>query len=225
MEDTPIPIPHFEPWKKYPSLTAERLTVVANLIRDVRHEAVLAHEPGVGDTNWGLGTRVYERTCFKLETAAPEYPDWLHILPEMKGLQFSFAIGSVPFRFYRGTPDEPPDRYNIRTFGELHHLQMCLRLDGLRPLDTILRLAIETSPATLELSTISVVEVDNIGNPLAVYTIPLEKPQVVRTITVMQGKPVELAAPQIEPLEKIEEIANSEKRANESLTKTDTGSE
>jgi hypothetical protein len=225
MENTPIPIPHFEPWKKYPSLAPERLTIVANLISDVRHQAVLAHEPGVGDTNWGLGTRVYERTCFGLETAAPEYPDWLHILPETKGLQFSFAIGSVPFRFYRGKPDEPPDRYNIRTFGELHHLQTCLQLEGLRPLDTILRLAIETSPATLELSTISVVEVDDIGNPLAVYAIPLEKPQVRTAITVMQAKPVELAPPQIEPLEKIEEIADSEKRANESLTKTDTGSE
>src|SRR6267378_5374948 len=107
MEDLTEEIPRFEPWTKYPSLTQDRLIIVANLIRDVRHEAVLAHEPGRGDTNWGLGTRVYERTCFKLTSVAPEYSEWLFILPETKGLQFSFAIGSVPFRFYRGKPDEP----------------------------------------------------------------------------------------------------------------------
>jgi hypothetical protein len=222
MEDETIPIPEFEPWTKHPSLTAERLSIVADLIRDVRHDSVLAHEPGVGDTNWGLGTRVYERTCFKMQTTAPEYSDWLTILPEMKGLQFSFAIGSVPFRFYRGTPDDPPDRYNIRTFGELHHLQMCLKLEGLRPLDTILRLAVETNPATLEVSAISVVEVDKASNPIAVYAIPLVRPQSSK-VTVMQAKPVELAPPQIEPLQKIEEIA--ETNANEELPKTDTGSE
>lgn len=224
MEDNAIPIPHFEPWTKYPDLTAERLSIIANLLRAVRHDAVLAHEPTKGDTNWGLGTRVYERTCFTLQSIAPKYPEWLKILPEIKGLQFSFAIGTVPFRFYRGKPDEPPDRYNIRTFGELHYLQMCLQIEGLRPVDNILRLAVETSPATLEVSTVTVVEVDDAGNPLAVYAIPLAQPPA-SNITIMQAKPVELEPPQIEPLQKIEEIADAEKRANEPVTKADTGSE
>src|SRR5690242_10647454 len=87
-------LPHFEPWSKYPDLTKDRLTVIAEIIRKVRHEAVLAHEPEKGDTAWGLGCRVYERTCKELRDEAPKYPDWFAILPEARPLQFSFAIGT-----------------------------------------------------------------------------------------------------------------------------------
>src|SRR5580698_7138157 len=108
MENTPIPIPHFEPWKKYPSLAPERLTIFANLISDVRHQAVLAHEPGVGDTNWGLGTRVYERTCFGLETAAPEYPIGCTFCRKQKAC--NLALRSVQCRsvFIAANPTNRP---------------------------------------------------------------------------------------------------------------------
>jgi hypothetical protein len=204
-------------------LTAQRLAIVADIIRDVRHEAVLLHEPGKGDTNWGLGSRVYERTCFSLRSNAPKYPDWLIILPETKGLQFSFGIGTVPFRFYRGTPDDPPDRYRICTYGELHHQQTCLELDGFRPPDGVLRIAVETSPATLEVTFVSVVEVDDAGNPIGVYVVPLGQRQT-RKITVIHAKPIELAPPQLEPLAKIEEVGEKTNAAAEDEdTKTDTG--
>jgi hypothetical protein len=224
MDDVKIEIPDFEPWTKYPALTAERMAIIASLISGVRHEAILVHEPGKGDTNWGLGTRVYERTCFKLQSVAPQYADWLRILPELKGLQFSFAVGNIPFRFYRGAPEEPPDRYNIRTFGELHHLQLCLKLDGLRPPDKVLRFAVETSPATLEVIAVSVVEVDTAGNPVGVYRVPLQQRQE-RKITILQAKPVELAPPAVEPLTNIEEIAESEMHGTkEELAKAATRS-
>lgn len=214
-------IPHFEPWVKYPSLTVERLSVVATIIRKVHHEAILLHEPQRGDTNWGLGCRVYERTCYEIRSDAPRHAEWLSILPEAQSLQFSFAIGSIPFRFYRGKPDELPDRYRITSFGELHHLQMCLSLDGLRPPDNVLRLAVEISPSTLEVTTISVVEVDTAGNAIGVFEIPAEKIQAPK-VTVMQAKPVELAPPLVEPLTTIEEIAESNAEENK-VSKTDTG--
>jgi len=209
MDEIKVDIPEFEPWTKYPALTAERLAIMADLIREVRHDAVLAHEPGKGDGNWGLGTRVYERTCFKIEKLAEKSPDWLTILHELKGLQFSFALGNIPFRFYRGTPEEPPDRYSIRTFGEIHHLQLCLQLEGIRPLDKVLRFAVETSPATLEVTAVSVVEVDKAGSPVGVYEIPLKQRQE-SNVAVLQAPPVELPSPAIELLTKIEEIAESE---------------
>lgn len=224
-------IPRFEPWEKYPDLTEERLSIVADIIRRVRHESVLAHEETKGDTNWGLGCRVYERTCFALRTEAPLYPEWFSILQEFKALQFSFAIGSIPFRFYRGTPNEPPDRYTICSFGELHHQQYCLALEGLRPPDNALRLAVETSPVTLEVIAISVVEVDTAGNPINVYQIPATQ-RLAPVVPITQAKPVELAPPQVEPLDKIEKVAEEVKKEEEAQNaeqqakapKTDTGS-
>lgn len=210
--ETEPQIPSFEPWEKYPSLTEERLSIVANIIRDARHECVLLYESDKGDTNWDLGCRAYSRTCFSLRTHAVIYPDWLSIPPEIKGLQFSFGIGTVPFRFYRGTPEDPPDRYRISTFGELHHLQMCLNLEGFRPPDGVLRIAVETSPATLEVIFVSVVEVDDAGNPIAVYYVPLAEPQT-SNITVIHSQPVELAPPMVEPLASVVELGESEANA------------
>jgi hypothetical protein len=218
-------IPQFDPWEKYPDHTPDRLTVVAEIIRRVRHEAVLLHEPGKGDTNWGLGCRAYERTCFEFKAESPMNSEWLAILPEIRALQFSFAIGSIPFRFYRGLPNDPPDRYTNSSFGELHHLQFCLELEGMRPPDNILRLAVETSPVTLEVSSVSVVEVDTAGNPIAVFSIP----QVSRSapsVLTLQSPPVELAPPVIEPLTNIREISGAEidNAQTPEIPETDTGS-
>ena len=197
--DYEVQLTQFEPWRKYSSLTEERLTVVANIIRDARHDCVLLHEADKGDTNWDLGCRVYSRTCFSLRTHSVIYPEWLKILPESRGLQFSFAIDTVPFRFYRGTPEDPPDRYRICTFGELHHQQMCLQLEGFRPPDGVLRIAVETSPATLEVTSVGVVEVDDAGNPINVYYVTLSQTHT-SNITVMHAEPIELAPPLVEPL-------------------------
>lgn len=224
-EEVEIQIPTFEPWIKYPDLTQERLSIIAAIIRDTRHDAVLSHEIEKGDTNWGLGCRVYERTCFALESAAPKYADWLIILPEARALQFSFAIGVISFRFYRGTPQEPPDKYRICTFGELHHQQLCFELEGLRPPDNVLRIAVETSHITLEVVNVSVVEVDDVGNPIGVYSVPLTKPQI-SNITVLQAKPVELEPPSIAPLTSIEKVRKSETNGTkEKIATADTGTE
>ena len=191
----------FKPWDEYPSLTRDRLSAIANIIRRVRTETVALHDAEGGDSEWCLGCRVYSRTCYAISAAAKVNP-WLTIPFETENLRFSFAIGSVPFRFYRGKPNDPPDRYLISTFGELHHLQTALAIEGLRPVDKILRLAVETDGAR-EVSIVSFVEVDEAGNVTETYTIPFDKEHP--KVSPLESKPVDLPAPALEPLAKEEE--------------------
>src|SRR5271168_3176404 len=109
----------FEPWPKYPPLEKDRLIAIANILQTVRHEAVLLHEPGAGDNPWSLGCRVYVRECHAVRAAAQRYP-WLTILNEAETLRFTFAIGTIPVRFYTGDAEAAPGRYVERTFAEVH---------------------------------------------------------------------------------------------------------
>ena len=105
----------------------------------------LLHEPDEGDGPWSLGCRAYERICFAIRKASSIY-NWLKILNEKSSLAFSFAVGNVPFRFYRGNPEEPPSHYQSKSYGEVHHIQLCLELElggELMSLDGVLRLAVE----------------------------------------------------------------------------------
>jgi len=196
-----LPMNTFQPWTKYPSLSRERLSAIANIIRRVRTETVALHDAAGGDSEWSLGCRAYSRTCHAIRASAKNYA-WLTILHENENLRFSFVIGTVPFRFYRGRPDDPPDRYLISTYGELHHLQTVLALEGLRPLDRILRLAVETD-ATREVSNVTLVEMDEAGNVTDTYTIPFDVEQA--NVTLLQAKPVELPPVTVEPIQELDE--------------------
>ena len=178
----------FLPWEKYPDLTEERLQTLAELIRGVRAEAVRLHEPHNGDGEWSLGCRSYERTCFAFRQASNQY-EWLGIMLETKALQFSFSVGSIPFRFYKGDPDDPPSHYWAHTFGELHCIQLSLELEGMPPIDRVLRLAVETGPDR-QVTAITLVECDERGDVKNSYNIPLrrENPNIV----LMQAPAVDL---------------------------------
>jgi hypothetical protein len=197
---------NFEPWAKYPPLTRERLCTIANVIRRVRHDAVSLHEPMAGDNGWSLGCRVYVRTCHALREAAKEH-EWLKILQEEENLRFTFAIGSIPFKFYHGEAGDPPGRYLIATFAEIHQRQLALKLDGVPMLDQILRLAVETH-ATGDVSSVTLVEMDEHRNVTESYRIPYdaEPSKVVR----MEPKAINLPPPKIEALESNEEKSKKE---------------
>jgi hypothetical protein len=173
----------FDPWTKYPPLEKGRLTAIAKILQTVRHEAVLLHEPGAGDNEWSLGCRVYARECHAVRIAAEKY-SWLTILPEAEPLRFTFAIGTIPIRFYR-------------TFAELHQQQLALQIDGLRLVDRVLRLAVEID-ATGEVENVILVELDTAGNVTETYRISLDGD--AGKVTPLQPKPVELGPPQIQPL-------------------------
>ena len=192
---------NFEPWRKYPDLTKDRLSVIATIIRDVRHGCVLLHEPAKGDGPWGLGCRAYERTCAAIRKAVIRY-DWLRILPETSSLGFSFAVGNVPFRFYRGDPDELPYHYQLKSYGEIHHLQLLLALDtGFQEIDGALRFAVETD-GSQEVSSVTLVEVDRGGNPRDSYQIPFDEGE--SNVVTIETPPVDLPPVTAEPLKKEE---------------------
>ena len=185
---------HFEPWIKYPPLTSDRLEVIAELIRSVRHEALGLHEPVAGDNEWSLGCRVYVRTCHALREAAKERT-WLSIVREEENLRFTFAIGSIPFRFYHGEAGAPPGRYLIATYGEIHQRQMALKLDGMPSIDGVLRLAVETG-ATGEVVAVTLVEMDESHTVTETYAVPLDGD--ASRVVPMQAKAVSLPPPEIE---------------------------
>jgi len=160
----------FKPWVAYPSLTQVRLSAIATILRDVRQETVDKHEPKDGDSEWSLGCRIYSRSCFAI-TQAVNNCDWLRILPEREVLRFSFAIGNIPFRFYRGNADDPPGKYIETTFGELRQQQLVLQIDGVSLRDVVLRLAIETDAARLA-SRVILVEMNESGDITNTYEIP-----------------------------------------------------
>lgn len=178
----------FEPWTAYPPLTQDRLFAIATILRDVRQETVAKHEPYGGDSEWSLGCRIYSRSCFALTQASANY-DWLAILPELEALRFSFAIGNIPFRFYKGNADDPPGKYIGTTFGELNQQQLLLAINGVSLRDVVLRLAIETDAARLA-SKVILVEMDEAGTVTNTYEIPFDAQS--SNVVPLQAPPVSL---------------------------------
>ena len=107
--------------------------------------------------------------CLAIKQAAANY-DWLTILPELEVLRFSFAIGGIPFRFYKGNAEEPPGKYIEVTFGELRQQQLVLEVEGVSLRDVVLRLTVETDAARLA-SRVILVEM-NESSITNVYEIP-----------------------------------------------------
>ena len=192
-------VTEIEPWLKYPDLTQSRLTTLANVIRRVRSGCVELHKPEDGDGNWSLGCRVYERTFFAIRELSKSV-DWVIINPELKSLQFSFCVGSVPLRFYKGDANDPPSRYLTHSDGELMQLQTCFEFEGLPTVDTILRLAVEVD-STRQAVSVSLVEIDEYKEVIGTYRIPFDA-QGGANLSTMQTPPVNLPPVVAEPLKK-----------------------
>jgi hypothetical protein len=182
-----------KPWESHPELTAERLLAVSEVLRDVRHEALPYHEIEKGDTNWGLGTRVSERSWHALREAVSDYP-WLKIIDP--GRHFVFAIGGVPLRFYRGAPEKPNKRTLARQYQEIRQHQVAFEFFQERT-EYFWRLAIETEP-TGEVLRIVVAEMSERGDVRSQWEVPLER-KISALGSVSANKPagVELPPPQI----------------------------
>ena len=183
----------FEPWVKYPPLQHERLSEIASIIRKARRGALLLHDAAEGDNAWSLGCRMYVRTCHALKVAAARL-DWLTIVPEAQALRFTFAIGSVPLRFYKGPADETPNRYLETTYAELNQQQMAFEFEGLPCLDRVVRIAVETDVSG-DVSQVSLVELEEFGTITGLYRISLVK--TVNKVKSLQARAVTLPAPTI----------------------------
>jgi hypothetical protein len=190
---------NWTPWTDYPPLTQERLSTVASIIRQARRDTLILYDPLRGDNSWSHGCRAYVRSIFALTEASKSY-SWLTVLPEVERLRATFAIAGIPFRFYRGMPDDPPTHYLGTTFAETRQLQMAFKtgFEGLlRPIDRIFRVAVETDPQG-ETTDISWVEVDDAGNVTNSYII---LPAVGKSnVAPAQAAPIELPPPTVGPL-------------------------
>jgi hypothetical protein len=205
--------PDFEPWKKYPALTVERLSPIATLIRKVRQECVDLYEPDKGDGPWSLGTRVYERTFFAIKDLA-KVETWLGINRECHALQFSFNIGPVPLRYFRGDPEDPPSRYLAHTDGELFQLQTCMQFDDRPTVDSMLRLAVEVD-STRQAAAVVLIEIDEYKEVIGQYRIPFEATNL--NIRTFQTPPINIAPVKAEPIQ-------TETKASQGETKSNAGS-
>jgi hypothetical protein len=188
----------FEPWNYYPSLTRERLHDVAVLMRDIRNQAALLHDPTAGDGAWSFGCRVYERTIVGIRVASLSTP-WLSVLPETQNLRLTFAIGPLPIKFYKGDPEDVPSRSLAQSHAELRQLRLAFDSDGIQPTH-ILRLAVEVHVSG-KTKSISLVEIDESGSPARVYEIPLDAENVV----LMRSRPIDLTPPVLEIIEQTSE--------------------
>lgn len=186
-----MPVP-FQPWDTYRSLTLDRLSTIASIMRDVRNEAADLHDPAAGDNAWSLGCRVYARTLARLREEALNLK-WLRILPETQTLRFTFAIGNTPVKFYKGAADDVPSRTLIQSYSELRQMRLAIEFDQV-PRNLMVRFAIEAD-AFGRTSSISLVEVDDEGSPQRIYEIPLRGANVV----TLQPKPISIDPPKLEP--------------------------
>lgn len=185
----------FLPWERYPALEEDRLIAVADAIRRGRRSAVRDFNPDEGDNAWTLGVLAYARGCFALTEASKLY-DWLNIIPEANN-RFTFTIGDVAMKFYRGDPEDPPSRSLAISFAELSYIQQKLFEDMGE--DRVLRLAVETDSYG-DVRLVSLVEISG-GSVRNVYAIPMISPAVVP----MAARPVDPGPPPLSPIESDEE--------------------
>ena len=181
----------FLPWQSYSTVTEEYLSIVADKLRKARDGTVKLYDPIGGDNPWSHGCRAHARQVKAIIDGAREH-DWLTILPDEQSQRFTFAVGGVPVRFYRGTPEEVPLHHLHRTFAEIRQLQLVL-IPEARTRDRVLRIAIELDTEG-NASEISLVELDTSGTPLNTYSIP-------RTVAKSKVMPAQTQAIDLPPLE------------------------
>jgi hypothetical protein len=128
---------------------------------------------------------------------------WLRVLPESESLRFTFAVGSIPLKFYRGDADDVPRNCLVRSYIELRQTELAFESDGIEP-TSLLRIAIEPD-AFGKTSTVTLVEVEESGSPLRVFQIPLDAANVIQ----MTPKPINLEPPSLEPIDESTEEKES----------------
>jgi len=134
------------PWEACPELLLERLQLIAENLRDVRHDALETHDEEKGDDAQVHGTVAYARSRRRItDLAASGLHPWLGVIDPSR--RFIFSIGGVSMRMYRGDSRRPPER-NLRSFvTELLAMQLPLFEDSALGLDGsgwVWRMAIET---------------------------------------------------------------------------------
>jgi hypothetical protein len=115
-----------KPWDIEPSLTEERLRLLAEFLMTIGMECFLLHDTKAGDGGWALGCRTFQRVCNRLiEKSASQAWPWLRARRQRSDLEFSLMVGSVLLRYFRGDADNPNQiqliraEENLKAFGFL----------------------------------------------------------------------------------------------------------
>ena len=130
------------PWDFHSDLSPDRLQLLAKVLRDIRKDTLVLHDPAGGDTSWSLGCRIYARSTTMLARAADQLWPWLKIV--QGNLEFIFQVGAVPLRFFHGDSDRP-DVGHLRAV-EAETKQLEFAFGGGRG-DLVWRLVVETDIA------------------------------------------------------------------------------
>jgi len=187
----------FEPWMKYPPLTRQRLSALAGVMREVREKAVPLHDPHAGDNPWSLGCRIYARTCFALREFSAKH-DWLAILPENEALRFTFSIGRVPLKFYRGDVGDAPGHCKVLSDAEALAKQLLLDLEGIEVGDRLLRLVVAGKDVEGQAVSVILTELDKGGKLTGKYLIPFDADE--GTALSMLAPGIDPGPPSVQPL-------------------------
>ena len=96
---------NLDPWEIDRSLLPDRLQAIATVAKNARNRVIDLTVEGLDDP-WSLGCRAYAWTCAMLtQLAAGDGGQWLRT--RKNGLEFTFYVAGVAFKFYRGKSDEP----------------------------------------------------------------------------------------------------------------------
>jgi hypothetical protein len=189
-------MPDFNPSDRYPDLTADRLSIVANILARERDDAALDHHPERGETEFSLGVSAWERTKSAIIAASQKY-SWLRIADgDTPGPSpFTFQIGVYPIRFFHGTAEEMPTRYLFQSEIE----QLVIPFRNALPSGHILRFAVDTN-AIHRTTTIELIEVDKWGENVWRHPVAFSATTDVVPFPTTQKAGVDLGAPTVEVL-------------------------
>lgn len=117
------------PWELNPELTKERLSSIAQLIVNVRYEALEDHDPSKGDDQWSYGCKCYKRCLYALTQKAltGEWP-WFHA-ETINTLKAELKIGDTIVKYYKDSPEQAVVRRLTQAGNEVKQLSFMFEFE------------------------------------------------------------------------------------------------
>lgn len=113
------------PCNLHPDLELDRVRLIGKIIKDARNGARLEHNSEAGDTGWSSGCREFSWAWQRLLGAAgTKGYEWLSTIDS--SIHYVGAIGSIPFRFYRGDSKKPKNKFIEEKFSQRQQFNLDL---------------------------------------------------------------------------------------------------
>lgn len=164
------------PWLAHPELRPTRLSALAAQLQNVWDGCLALHDPAEGDNGWVLGSRFYQRACFRISQLAGQQGfGWLSVIDPSR--HYVYAIGNCPIRFFHGDEERLRPRAG-RIFPleqAAREAQLVLMPEFFAAVPRAWRMMIVTESSEGPVLRIALVEVDDKGRviPETEWTIPV----------------------------------------------------